>query len=157
MDISLQLSMLYGYPVGYPWISMDIHPCIDLLWVLDAGWAVGGSPLLFQKFIGSARFSEVILKMMEGRWATLKRPRGFAPDFIPLWELLTTKPCYKIIVVAGIISITRCGRGTAPSPRSRLHQPQTSSKRERTLREDWSRQLEASATLGGRYAHESCR
>ena len=25
MDISLQLSMLYGYPFGYPWISMDIH------------------------------------------------------------------------------------------------------------------------------------
>jgi len=25
MDISLQLSMLYGYPFGYPWISMYIH------------------------------------------------------------------------------------------------------------------------------------
>ena len=25
MDISLQLSMLYGYPFGCPLISMDIH------------------------------------------------------------------------------------------------------------------------------------
>ena len=25
IDISLQLSMFYRYPFGYPWISMDIH------------------------------------------------------------------------------------------------------------------------------------
>jgi len=25
MDISFQLSMFYGYPFVYPWISMDIH------------------------------------------------------------------------------------------------------------------------------------
>jgi len=24
MDISIQLSSFYGYPFGYPWISMDI-------------------------------------------------------------------------------------------------------------------------------------
>jgi len=27
----------YGYRFGYPWISMDIHTCIDLLWILDPG------------------------------------------------------------------------------------------------------------------------
>jgi len=25
MDISLQLAIFYGYPFGYPWISMNIH------------------------------------------------------------------------------------------------------------------------------------
>jgi len=75
MDIKLCLSMLYGYPFGYPWISMDIR-VLTCCRVSIQGKTCSSTVFLWRD--GTFKTEKDMLRNSSGVFDSLKRARLWA-------------------------------------------------------------------------------